>query len=45
MRAEPQGDGSCSPFGTKIFITGGELDMTGNIVIWCWLGRRDRPRG
>jgi len=31
-RAEPQGDGSFKVFGTKIFITYGEHDMTKNIV-------------
>jgi len=31
-RAEPQGDGSYKVFGTKIFITYGEHDMTENIV-------------
>ena len=31
-RAEPQADGSYKVFGTKIFITYGEHDMTGNIV-------------
>ena len=31
-RAEPQGDGSYRIFGTKIFITYGEHDLTGNIV-------------
>ncbi|WAC72787.1 acyl-CoA dehydrogenase [Roseateles sp. SL47] len=31
-RAEPQGDGTYKIFGTKIFITWGEHDMTDNIV-------------
>ena len=31
-RAEPQDDGSYSITGTKIFITGGEQDVTDNIV-------------
>ncbi|MBS0494299.1 MAG: acyl-CoA dehydrogenase [Proteobacteria bacterium] len=31
-RAEPQADGTYKVFGTKIFITYGEHDMTGNIV-------------
>jgi alkylation response protein AidB-like acyl-CoA dehydrogenase len=31
-RAEPQPDGSYKLFGTKIFITYGEHDLTGNIV-------------
>ena len=31
-RAEPQGDGNYKVFGTKIFITYGEHDMTENIV-------------
>jgi alkylation response protein AidB-like acyl-CoA dehydrogenase len=31
-RAEPQPDGSCKIFGTKIFITYGEHDMAENIV-------------
>ncbi|ABM38583.1 acyl-CoA dehydrogenase [Polaromonas naphthalenivorans] len=31
-RAEPQEDGTYKVFGTKIFITYGEHDMTGNIV-------------
>ncbi|PVX83822.1 acyl-CoA dehydrogenase [Paraburkholderia unamae] len=31
-RAEPQGDGTYKLFGTKIFITWGEHDMTENIV-------------
>jgi alkylation response protein AidB-like acyl-CoA dehydrogenase len=31
-RAEPQGDGTYKVFGTKIFITYGEHDMTENIV-------------
>ena len=31
-RAEPQEDGSYKVFGTKIYITYGEHDMTGNIV-------------
>ncbi|MEX3968211.1 acyl-CoA dehydrogenase C-terminal domain-containing protein [Paraburkholderia sp. EG286B] len=31
-RAEPQADGSCVITGTKIFISGGEQDLTENIV-------------
>ena len=31
-RAEPQADGTYKVFGTKIYITYGELDMTDNIV-------------
>jgi len=31
-KAEPRADGSCAVTGTKIFISGGEHDLTGNIV-------------
>ncbi|WP_204349497.1 acyl-CoA dehydrogenase family protein, partial [Stenotrophomonas maltophilia] len=31
-RAEPQADGSYKISGTKIFITGGEHDLTENII-------------
>src|SRR3546814_4090085 len=31
-RAEPRGDGSYSITGTKIFISGGEHDLTENII-------------
>jgi alkylation response protein AidB-like acyl-CoA dehydrogenase len=44
-RAEPQADGSYRVTGSKIFISGGEQDMTPNIVhlVLCRLG--DAPAG
>jgi alkylation response protein AidB-like acyl-CoA dehydrogenase len=44
-RAEPQGDGSYKIFGTKIFITWGEHDMTENIVHLVLARTPDAPEG
>lgn len=44
-RAEPQGDGSYSITGTKIFITAGEHDMTENIVHLVLARLPDAPAG
>jgi len=44
-RAEPQADGSYKLFGTKIFITYGEHDMTENIVHFVLARLPDAPAG
>ncbi|MDR5855078.1 acyl-CoA dehydrogenase [Caballeronia sp. LZ062] len=44
-RAEPQGDGTYKLFGTKIFITYGEHDMTENIVHLVLARTPDAPEG
>jgi alkylation response protein AidB-like acyl-CoA dehydrogenase len=44
-RAEPQGDGTYKIFGTKIFITYGEHDMTENIVHLVLARTPDAPPG
>ncbi|WP_206999497.1 acyl-CoA dehydrogenase [Trinickia mobilis] len=44
-RAEPQGDGTYRIFGTKIFITWGEHDMTDNIVHLVLARLPDAPEG
>ena len=44
-RAEPQPDGSYKVFGTKIFITYGEHDMTSNIVHLVLARTPDAPEG
>ena len=44
-RAEPQGDGSFSVSGSKIFITGGEQDLTENIVHFVLARTPDAPPG
>jgi len=44
-RAEPQGDGTYKVFGTKIFITYGEHDMTENIVHLVLARTPDAPPG
>ncbi|MGF6957854.1 acyl-CoA dehydrogenase [Paraburkholderia youngii] len=44
-RAEPQGDGSYRIFGTKIFITWGEHDMTENIVHLVLARTPNAPEG
>ncbi|OLL29042.1 acyl-CoA dehydrogenase [Burkholderia sp. SRS-W-2-2016] len=44
-RAEPQGDGTYRIFGTKIFITWGEHDMTENIVHLVLARTPDAPEG
>ncbi len=44
-RAEPQADGSCSVTGTKIFITGGEHDLTRNIIHLVLARLPDAPAG
>jgi hypothetical protein len=44
-RAEPQADGSCRIFGTKIFITYGEHDMAANIVHLVLARLPDAPEG
>jgi acyl-CoA dehydrogenase len=45
MRAEPQEDGSYKLFGTKIFITYGEHEMTENIVHFILARMKDAPEG
>ena len=35
-KAEPQADGSYKVTGTKIFITGGEHDLTKTSSTWYW---------
>jgi alkylation response protein AidB-like acyl-CoA dehydrogenase len=35
-RAEPQADGSYAITGSKIFITGGDQDLTETSCTWCW---------
>ncbi|WP_312936143.1 acyl-CoA dehydrogenase C-terminal domain-containing protein [Pseudomonas sp.] len=44
-RAEPQADGSYSVSGTKIFITGGEHDLTENIIHLVLAKLPDAPAG
>ncbi|RSZ56073.1 acyl-CoA dehydrogenase [Massilia atriviolacea] len=44
-RAEPQGDGTYKVFGTKIFITYGEHDLTENIVHLVLARTPDAPAG
>ncbi|VXC30221.1 3-methylmercaptopropionyl-CoA dehydrogenase [Burkholderia sp. 8Y] len=44
-RAEPQGDGTYKLFGTKIFITYGEHDMTENIVHLVLARTPNSPEG
>ena len=44
-RAEPQGDGTYKVFGTKIFITYGDHDMTDNIVHLVLARTPDAPPG
>ena len=44
-RAEPQADGSYRVSGTKIFITSGEHDLTGNIVHFVLAKLPDAPAG
>ncbi|MEM7096729.1 MAG: acyl-CoA dehydrogenase C-terminal domain-containing protein [Pseudomonadota bacterium] len=44
-RAEPQADGSYAITGTKIFITGGEHDLTENIVHLVLAKLPDAPNG
>jgi 3-(methylsulfanyl)propanoyl-CoA dehydrogenase len=44
-RAEPQADGSHRISGTKIFITGGEQDLTANIVYLVLAKLPDAPAG
>jgi len=44
-RAEPQGDGTYKIFGTKIYITYGEHDMTENIVHLVLARTPDAPEG
>lgn len=44
-RAEPQADGSYAITGTKIFITGGDQDMTENVVHLCLARLPDAPPG
>lgn len=44
-RAEPDADGSYAISGTKIFITGGEHDLTENIVHIVLARLPDAPRG
>ena len=44
-RAEPQADGSLRVWGSKIFISGGEHDLTDNIVHLVLLRLPDSPPG
>jgi alkylation response protein AidB-like acyl-CoA dehydrogenase len=44
-RAAPQGDGSYKVTGTKIFITGGEHDLTDNIIHLVLAKLPDAPAG
>ncbi|MGH8380752.1 acyl-CoA dehydrogenase C-terminal domain-containing protein [Pseudomonas sp.] len=44
-RAEPQADGSYRISGTKIFITGGEQDLTENIIHLVLAKLPDAPQG
>ena len=44
-RAEPQGDGSYKLTGNKIFITGGEQDLTENIIHLVLARLPDAPAG
>ena len=45
MKAEPQGDGSYKLTGSKIFISGGEHDLTENIVHLVLARLPDAPAG
>ncbi len=44
-KAEPQADGSYQVSGTKIFITGGEHDLTENIIHLVLAKLPDAPAG
>ena len=44
-KAEPQADGSFKISGTKIFITGGEHDLTENIIHLVLAKLPDAPAG
>ena len=44
-KAEPQADGSYKVSGTKIFITGGEHDLTENIILLVLAKLPDAPAG
>jgi alkylation response protein AidB-like acyl-CoA dehydrogenase len=44
-RAEPQADGSYAITGSKIFITGGDQDLTENIVHLVLAKLPDAPAG
>nr|BFE89500.1 hypothetical protein GCM10020185_00360 [Pseudomonas brassicacearum subsp. brassicacearum] len=44
-KAEPQADGSYKIVGTKIFITGGEQDLTENIIHLVLARLPDAPAG
>ncbi|WP_260962204.1 acyl-CoA dehydrogenase C-terminal domain-containing protein [Pseudomonas citri] len=44
-KAEPQADGSCKVSGTKIFITGGEHNLTENIIHLVLAKLPDAPAG
>src|SRR3546814_9639378 len=44
-KAEPQADGSYKVSGTKIFITGGEHDLTENIIHLVLAKLPDAPAG
>ncbi|PMZ30533.1 acyl-CoA dehydrogenase, partial [Pseudomonas sp. GW247-3R2A] len=44
-RAEPQADGSFKISGSKIFITGGEHDLTENIIHLVLARLPDAPAG
>ncbi|HEY3698935.1 MAG TPA: acyl-CoA dehydrogenase C-terminal domain-containing protein [Spongiibacteraceae bacterium] len=44
-RAEPRADGSYGISGTKIFITGGEQDLTANIIYLVLAKLPDAPNG
>lgn len=44
-RAEPQADGSYRLTGTKVFITGGEQDLTDNIIHLVLARMADAPAG
>ncbi|MCL6228984.1 acyl-CoA dehydrogenase family protein, partial [Pseudomonas aeruginosa PA103] len=44
-KAEPQADGSYKISGTKIFITGGEHDLTENIIHLVLAKLPDAPAG
>src|SRR5690606_14478122 len=44
-KAEPKGDGSYAISGTKIFISGGEHDMSGNIIHLVLARLPDAPAG
>jgi hypothetical protein len=44
-KAEPRGDGSYSVTGTKVFITAGDHDLTGNIIHLVLARMPDAPPG